>query len=89
MGKITEIRSPTEGLVGFLHEVECETSDSVLIFQLPRETKMLSDSYVQGALETLSKMLPKGKKALVLGADVNVYELAGADAIILRLKGII
>jgi hypothetical protein len=89
MGKMVEIRSPTQGLIGFLHEVECETSDSVLIFQLPRETKMLSDSYVQGALEKVRQSLPEGRKALVVGADVNVYELAGADAIILRLKGII
>jgi len=89
MSKITEIVSPTQGIVGYLHEVECKESDSVLIFQLPRVTKMLSDTYVQGAMDSVKKSLPEGRSALVIGCDVNVYELAGADAIILKLKGLI
>jgi hypothetical protein len=35
------------------------------------------------------KSLPEGRSALVIGCDVNVYELAEADAIILKLKGLI
>jgi hypothetical protein len=86
---IKEIASPTQGIVGYLHEVECKDNDSILIFQLPRATRMLSETYVQGAMESVRQSLPPGKTALILGADVNVYELCGADAVILRLKGII
>ena len=85
----TEIVSPTKGLVGYMHEVICTDNDSVLIFQLPRVTEQLSDSYVAGALETAREMLPKGRTAMIIGADVNIYELAGADAVLLKLKGIL
>ena len=87
--KITEIKSPTQGLIGYLHEVECNEPKSILIFQLPRETRMLSDIYVKGAMDSVRKSLPDGRSALVVGCDVNVYELAEADAIILKLKGLI
>lgn len=86
---IKEIVSPTQGIVGYLHEVECKDNDSILIFQLPRHTANLSKIYVDGAMESVRQSLPPGKNALILGADVNVYELCGADAVILRLKGII
>jgi len=89
MTGMVEIKSPTQGLIGYLHEVECNEPDSVLIFQLPRPTNMLSDVYVKGAMDSVKQFLPQGKSALVVGADINVYELAGADAIILKLKGLI
>jgi len=89
MSKMTEIVSPTRGLVGYLHEVECATNENVLIFQLPRKTAMLSGGYIESCLESIREALPEGRKALILGCDVNVYELAGEDAVILRLKGII
>ena len=84
-----EIKSPTQGIVGYLHEVECSEPTSVLIFQLPRETRMLSESYVKGAMDLVRTFLPEGRSALVVGCDINVYELAGADAVILKLKGLI
>lgn len=86
---ITEIKSPTRGIVGYLHEVECAENDSILIFQLPRATNQLSNIYIDQAKESLERMLPPGRSSLVVGCDVNVYELAGADAIILKLKGLI
>ena len=86
---ITEIVSPTRGIVGYLHEVECAEPDSILIFQLPRRTKDLSEIYIQGAMDSVRKSLPPGRTSLIIGCDVNVYELAGADAIILKLKGLI
>ena len=89
MSKITEINSPTRGIVGYLHEFECKEPNSILIFQLPRETKMLSDAYVSGVMDSVKKSLPKGKTAMVIGCDINVYELAEADSIILKLKGLI
>jgi hypothetical protein len=89
MSKITEVVSPTRGIVGYLHEVECNEPRSILIFQLPRETKFLSDTYVKGAMDSVRKSLPDGRTALVIGCDVNVYELAEADSIILKLKGLI
>lgn len=83
----TEIKSPTQGLVGYMHEFKCTDADSILIFQLPRETNMLSDTYVQGALAVAKLCLPEGRQAMVIGADVNIYELAGQDAVALKLKG--
>lgn len=86
---VTVISSPRYGTVGWLHEVECKDNDSVLIFQLPRATNQLSNVYVDGAKESIAKMLPPGRSALIIGADVNIYELAGADAVMLKIKGII
>lgn len=86
---ITEISSPTRGIVGYLHEVECATNESVLIFQLPRATNQLSNVYVDGAKEAIKNALPANRHALIIGADVNVFELYGADAVILKLKGLI
>jgi len=86
---VIRIESPTQGLVGWLHEVKCEANDSVLVFQLPRETRMLSETYMKGAMDSVKKMLPAGRTALVIGCDVNIYELAGPDALVLKLKGLI
>jgi hypothetical protein len=86
--KITKI-SGSFGTVGFLHEVECKENDSVLIFQLPRATQWINDDLTEKAKKQLIKFLPEGRSCLVIGADINVYELGGADAIILKLKGLI
>ena len=88
MTKITEILSPTQGLVGYSHEIELEPQ-SVIVFQLPRATNMLSDSYIEGALRIAREALPPGRKAMVIGADVNIYEISGPEATVLRLKGLI
>jgi hypothetical protein len=85
---ITEIKA-SYGIVGYLHEVECNEPNSILIFQLPRETRYLSETYVKGAMDSVTKSLPAGRTALIIGCDVNVYELAEADAIILKLKGLV
>lgn len=84
----TEIKNNVTGLVGFLHSLE-QSPDSVLVFQLPRPTNMLSDIYVAGAMKNLKEVLPDGKKALLIGADVNIYEIAGHEATMLVLKGVI
>jgi hypothetical protein len=89
MAKITEITSPTRGIVGYLHEVECISPDSLLVFQLPRESAMLHGEYIRNATDALKKILPEGKNALVIGCDINIYELAGPDALVLKLKGLI
>jgi hypothetical protein len=86
---ITEIKSSTQGLIGYLHDVECNEPNSILIFQLSRATSQLSESYINGAMDSVRRSLPTGRTALVVGCDVNVYELAGTDAIILKLKGLI
>jgi len=88
MNSIKEIKNPVQGIVGYLHEIEY-AKDSILVFQLPRSTAMLHDTYVQGAIRSLREILPDGKKAIVLGADVNIYEIAGEEATMLILKGII
>jgi hypothetical protein len=86
---ITKITSALAGNVGDLHTIECKEENSILIFQLPRETRMLSDVYVEQAKKALQGSLPEGRTALIIGCDVNVYELAEADAIVLKLKGMI
>jgi len=88
MNSIKEIKNPVSGIVGYLHELEY-AKDSILVFQLPRQTAMLHDAYVQNALKSLREVLPDGKKAIVLGADVNIYEIAGEDATMLILKGLV
>lgn len=40
-------------------------------------------------MDAVKTTLPQGRNALIIGADVNVYELCGADAIVLKLKGLI
>jgi hypothetical protein len=85
---MTKVIKPSEGLIGFLHEIEYD-KDSVLVFQLPRSTNLLSDVYVENAVKTLREVLPDGKKAIVIGADVNIYSIAGEEATALLLKGII
>lgn len=84
-----EITHPTQGIVGWLHEVESVDNQSVLVFQLPRTTAQINAAFSNNAKEKLAKVLPTGRSALLIGADVNVYELFGADAVVLKLKGII
>jgi hypothetical protein len=85
---ISKITNEVKGITGFLHDIETK-NDSVLIFQLPRETRMLSDIYVQQAKEALAGSLPAGRHALLIGCDVNIYEITGADAVAILLKGLI
>lgn len=71
-----------------LHELVYSTPDSVFVIQVPRETRMLSDVFVSGILDRLKDVIPPGRKAMIIGNDVNIYEITGADASILKLKGI-
>lgn len=88
MSKMTKIETPAAGLVGFLHEIEVD-KDSILVFQLPRQTNMLSGTYIESAMNSIKKILPDDKKAIVIGADVNIYSIAGEEATALILKGLI
>lgn len=88
MNEIKPVGDNVTGTVGFLHKLT-KPSDSVYIFQLGRKTDMLSEPYINGALKSLREVLPDDTKAIVIGCDVNVYELAGADATMLVLKGLI
>lgn len=83
-----EITSTTQGIVGYLHSVEIQ-KDEILIFQLPRHTSMLSETYIQGALKSIREILPDNRKAIIIGADVNIYSIAGEEATTLVLKGLI
>ena len=85
---ITPITKPSEGIVGYLHELSVN-HDTILVFQLPRKTEMLSDTYISGAMSAIKEAIPEGKKAIVIGADVNIYTIAGDEAVNLILKGII
>lgn len=76
------------GLTGYLHDIEYK-SDSLLIFQLSRPTNQLSETYMTAAKASLKGHIPEGREAILIGCDVNVYELAGPDAVVLKLKGLI
>ncbi len=86
---VKEIVSPTRGIIGWMHEVECQANDSVLIFQLPRTTQQISNSYLDDAKDTVSRLLPPGRNAMIIGCDVNIFEIAGPDMLILKLKGLV
>jgi hypothetical protein len=85
---MTTVTKPTEGLIGYMHEIEYKT-DSVLVFQLPRATNQLSEAYLKHAKEALMQAMPEGRIGIMIGADVNIYELAGQEAVMLKLKGLI
>ena len=82
------VKDPVYGYVGELHTLDVE-KDNVLIFQLPRRTDMLSEVYLAGCIDALKKMNPDIRNIIVVGADVDVYELCGKEAVLLKLKGII
>ena len=83
-----ELRDPVNGLVGYLHQIDMSNPDNVLVIQLPRETRMLSNSYMGGVMESIKKLLPGiQQRVIIVGADINLYELAGEEALALKLKG--
>ena len=84
-----EITSPSKGIVGWLHEIEQTSNDSLLVFQLPRATHQINEAYIDAARKALKEVFQSSKQTLLIGCDVNIYELAGPDAVILKLKGII
>lgn len=89
MKKVTDIVSPTAGHLGTLHEHVFESPESLLVMQLPRETRMLSDIYVKAAIEQARKAVGTNRNILIIGCDVNIYEVSGADATAMKLKGLI
>lgn len=56
-----EVKSGLAGTVGYLTEVTLSEPDSILVFQLPRPTNMLSEVYVTGAMKSLKECLPEGR----------------------------
>lgn len=88
MKKVCDIVSPTAGHLGILHEHVFESPESLLVMQLPRETRMLSDMYVKAAIDQARKAIGGSRNILVIGCDVNIYEISGADATAMKLKGI-
>ncbi len=86
---MVELRDGTHGLLGYLYEIAQPDPESLLVLQLPRATNQLSQGYLEGIMGAAKKMLPEGKRVMFIGCDVNIYEIAGQDAVALRLKGII
>ena len=87
MDKMTKtVHDSTGEIVGTLTEVNCSPG-SMLVFQLPRPTDQLSDVYMAGTMRSLRAALPDGCRALVIGSDVNIYEMSGDAAVALKLKG--
>ena len=85
---VTPVVSPMYGDIGQLHTLELN-ENSVLIFQLNRYTKDLTPAYIANAKDAIKKMLPHDRMSVIIGCDVNIYELAAAEAVTLKLKGII
>lgn len=82
-----EIRHPTYGLVGYMHEINADYQ-SLLVIQLPRLTRTLSPASAEDAIKCL-KTVPDNKNILLVGCDVNLYELTGSDLSMLKLKGLV
>lgn len=82
-----KIIDTNRGLAGEIHEIEVKEGN-VLLFVVPRYTRHMNESYRDEAKRAAQAVLPDGKQALIVGSDVDVYELCGEDALTLVLKGI-
>lgn len=82
-----EVKNYT-GTLGYIHELEYSTKDSIFVFQLPRATHMVSKSYAQEIRENLKRLFPD-RDILIVPGDVNIYEIAGEDILALKLKGLL
>ena len=82
-----EIKNHT-GTVGYLSEVEYTTKDSVLVFQMPRASNMISQIYAEEIRRNLKGLVTEGRDVLIIPGDVNIYEIVGEDMLVLKLKGL-
>lgn len=62
--------------------------DSIMVFQLPRLDKNLSQAMLDRAQDAVRAISP-GTKIIVIGCDVDIHTITGEDATSLKLKGII
>jgi hypothetical protein len=76
------------GNVGELHSIDVKEGN-VLVFVVPRATRHMNESYRDEGKRALDVVLPDGVQALMIGADVDIYELCGEDALALKLKGLL
>lgn len=76
------------GETGVLHEISVKEGN-VLVFVLPRQTRYINESYRDEGKRALDVVLPTGVQALMIGADVDIYELCGEEALSLKLKGLL
>lgn len=83
----TRLEVAGKGYVGDLVKIVV-SSDEVLVFQVPRTSNMMSPGYLEDCRKDISKALPPGVTALVIGSDVSIYSIAGEDAVMLRLQGV-
>lgn len=83
-----EIKNHT-GTIGYLTDVEYSTKDSILVFQLPRASNMVSKSYATEIRDSLRKILPSGRDILIIPGDINLFEISGEDMLVLKLKGLL
>ena len=81
------ITTADQGIIGWFHNIEYTAPYSILVFQLPRPTEYLSEVYIKGAKTVIDDLVPSGRSYIFVGSDVNIYELAGEDAVFLKLQG--
>ena len=63
-------------------------ADSIMVFQLPRQDKNLSQDMIDRAKAAVNEISP-GTKIIVIGCDIDIHTITGEDATSLKLKGII
>lgn len=63
-----------------------DDENSVLIIQVPRQTHMLSDIYINGVTGDLKAIFNR-KKIVVVGSDINITELTIEDLTAMKLTG--
>lgn len=83
-----EIKNHT-GTIGYLTEVEYVNKDSILVFQIPRASNMISKAYAEEIRNSIKNMLPEGRDILIVPGDIDIFEIAGEDMLVLKLKGLL
>lgn len=63
------------------------SEDSVIILQMTVPFGSMSQRRMEEVRESAEKVIGLGRKVMLVSADVNVYEIYGEDAVVLRLQG--
>lgn len=81
----TVLKTPSGDTLGEVFPLGVSADNSLLV-KLPRETRHLSQSYVDHFKRVISEVLP-GRDTLLVGNDVSFAQITRQDAIEYRLRG--
>ena len=76
-------------LSGYLHEIEIDDPSKILVFQVPRKTDQMSEAYRDESIKIIQDCLKTSQPVLVVGCDINIFEVFSTDVSALKLKGLI